>query len=171
MITEDEKKLISAVYSAMKKIIPTFRSRTQQREMVGEIGNSLADKSISLIQAATGVGKTAGYLIPSLAIAASRDLRLIISTNTTALQDQIDSKDMPIIIEAFRSVGIKIKSTTMKGRERYVCPIALENSGTMGDLFGEVQGNEIAHKLHVSYMNGNWNGVRDAFPEQIDTKI
>lgn len=171
MITEDEKKLISAVYSAMRKVIPSFRSRSQQREMVGEISNSLADKSISLIQAATGVGKTAGYLIPSLAIAASRDLRLVVSTNTTALQDQIDGKDMPIIIEAFRYVGIKIKSTTMKGRERYVCPIALENSGTMGDLFGEVQGNEIAHQLHVAYMNGNWNGVRDTFPEQIDTKI
>lgn len=170
MITEDEKKLISAVYAAMKKVVPTFRSRPQQREMIGETSNCLADKSIGLVQAATGVGKTAGYLIPGLAIAASRELRLIVSTNTTALQDQVDLKDMPIIIEAFKQVGIKIKSTTMKGRERYVCPIALESSGTMGDLFGEAQGNELAHKMHVSYMNGNWNGVRDSFSEQIDTK-
>lgn len=171
MITEDEKKLISAVYDAMKKVVPTFRSRPQQRAMVGEIANSLADKSITLVQAATGVGKTAGYLIPSLAISASRDLRVVVSTNTTALQDQIANKDMPLIIEAFRTVGITINSTTMKGRERYVCPIALENSGTMGDLFGEVKGNELAHKLHVSYMNGNWDGVRDSFAEQIDAKV
>lgn len=171
MITDEEKRLISAIYTTLKLQSPGFRSRKEQRTMIGECASTLGRCGIALIQAETGVGKTAGYLIPSLVIAALREKRVIVSTNTVALQDQIAMKDLPMVLKAMRANGLSINVTTLKGRERYVCPVALEYGGATSDLFGDAIDNDATHSLFKSYTSGTWDGVRDSYQGDIQPVV
>ncbi len=82
------------------------------KTLAGEEGRHLA------IEAPTGVGKTLSYLIPGIAIAREEQKTLVVSTANVALQDQIYSKDLPLL----RKIIPDLRFTAAFGRGRYVCP-------------------------------------------------
>jgi ATP-dependent DNA helicase DinG len=91
-----------------------FEPRDGQRELARRIARTFRDGGVLLAEAGTGTGKTLAYLIP--AVLAGR--RVLISTGTRNLQDQIFYKDVPALAHVF---GRSIRATYMKGRANYLC--------------------------------------------------
>ena len=107
------------MYKALQQQIPDFIPGTTAADdcrcgktLAGDDGRHLA------IEAPTGVGKTLSYLIPGIAIAREEEKTLVVSTANVALQDQIFSKDLPLL----RKIIPELRFTAAFGRGRYVCP-------------------------------------------------
>jgi len=94
--------------------LPGFEARSGQLEMADRAVDVFADGGVLLAQAGTGTGKTMAYLIP--AILSRR--RVLVSTGTKNLQEQIFYKDLPVLREA---LGIPFTAAYMKGRGNYLC--------------------------------------------------
>jgi len=143
-------------------------------------------KAIAVIQAGTGVGKSAAYASTAIAMALERKTRVLISTATVALQEQLMQKDLPALAAAMDQ---PFAYALAKGRGRYVCKLKLERLVGMGgvdeDLFEEEQSAQRgpAHEAqeerrlrlydHMANLlaNGRWDGDRDALndaPEPSD---
>ena len=110
--------------------MPGFRSRPQQQKMAGSVelavsGN--ANNPVLMAQAGCGVGKSLGYLIPAI----SGSKRVIVSVSTKALQDQLVSKDLPML-ESALFPGLTF--ATLKGRSNYVCQRAADKAGIRADV-------------------------------------
>src|SRR6185312_7072825 len=91
-----------------------FEPRPAQVEMAVAVARVFIDKGVLLAEAGTGTGKTLAYLIPAIL---SRQ-RVLISTGTKNLQEQIFFKDLPLLE---RALGVKFSATYMKGRGNYLC--------------------------------------------------
>jgi len=96
--------------------------REGQLHMAVAVANALNDTEHALIQAGTGTGKSLGYLVPAVAHAALTDQRIVISTATLALQRQIYTKDLPLVLDALEPVlGTRPGVGLFKGRSNYLC--------------------------------------------------
>ena len=99
--------------------IEGFEHRSQQVAVLRAVGNALNGGQHLMVEAGTGTGKSLAYLIPAAAWALANKERVVISTNTIALQDQLIRKDIPDLIEA---TGMDIRVAVLKGRGNYLCP-------------------------------------------------
>lgn len=99
------------------------QSRDGQREMADAVTSTMADGGILLVQAGTGTGKSLGYLVPAARhVAAVDGGRVVVSTATLALQNQIVRRDLPRLAGALKPVlGREITFATVKGRANYLC--------------------------------------------------
>ena len=104
---------------------PDFEFRPQQQRMARVVARSLEASKPVVIEAATGVGKSLAYLLPSVTFALENDRKAIISTHTINLQEQLILKDLPIVQKI---VGKEFKAELLKGRANYVCPQRLEKA-------------------------------------------
>ena len=93
---------------------PRFEFRPGQLEMARAVEKVLADGGCLLAEAGTGTGKTLAYLLPAVL----SGLRIIVSTGTKALQEQIARRDLPFLKER---LGLKFSATILKGRGNYLC--------------------------------------------------
>jgi ATP-dependent DNA helicase DinG len=116
-------------FDAVLARVPGFRIRAGQRDMALEVARAFAtadlgessdtpQRALSVVQAGTGVGKSAAYIIVGAAIAKARKTRLLVSTSTVSLQDQLMSKDLPMLAAAMPE---PFTFALAKGRGRYVC--------------------------------------------------
>ncbi len=94
-----------------------FEHRPGQFEMAKAVESALTDKRHLIVEAGTGTGKTLAYLLPALRIARERQQRIIISTGTKNLQEQLFFKDVPFL----ESLLGPLKVCYMKGRGNYLC--------------------------------------------------
>jgi ATP-dependent DNA helicase DinG len=101
--------------------IPGFRSRPQQLEMAQRIAEAIKGNKVFVAEAGTGTGKTFAYLVPALLSGG----KVIVSTGTKTLQDQLYNRDLPTVRDALK-VGASI--ALLKGRANYVCPYHLTRS-------------------------------------------
>jgi len=102
-------------------VIPLYRPREQQLEMARRIFSTLETRGRLVAEAGTGTGKTLAYLIPALLFGG----KVIVSTGTKTLQDQLFHRDIPAVRDALaRPVTIAL----LKGRANYVCPYHLERA-------------------------------------------
>jgi len=99
--------------------LPGYVYREEQVKLAGEIAECMEAGDQLLAEAETGTGKTLAYLVPAL----RSDLKVLISTHTRALQDQLMFRDIPAIQEA---LGVKRSIALLKGRSNYLCPHRLE---------------------------------------------
>lgn len=190
MLTDDAlKQRVRAFYGRVQSGIPGFKSRYGQREMIAGIANTLArtrtkkddpaeGQNIIVVEGKTGVGKTIGYLIPALVMAQSLGKKLVISTATVSLQEQLYTRDIPALIKHF---GESVEFALAKGRGRYMCPARLnEIAGNAGQdgLFDDQESGvwdrkpeekeiKFLRKLVKDFDEKRWNGDRDEFPETI----
>jgi ATP-dependent DNA helicase DinG len=98
----------------LSRAVPEFESRPGQRAMAMAVADAIENGRVLLAEAGTGTGKTIAYLVP--AILSGR--RVLVSTGTKTLQEQIFSKDLPVLRE---SLGVPFRATYMKGRGNYLC--------------------------------------------------
>ena len=110
--------------------IPDFRVRSEQQTLADAVATVLRDGGHLLAEAGTGVGKTFAYLAPALA---SRR-RIIISTGTRHLQDQLFHRDLPLVMEALGQSGERDQVALLKGRSNYLCLHRLEDARQQPDL-------------------------------------
>ncbi len=95
-----------------------YEERSQQRDLAAAIERAFADGGPLVAEAGTGVGKSLAYLVPALSRALAGE-RVIVSTHTLPLQDQLVRKDLPALQEA---LGTRVAVTVLKGRSNYLCP-------------------------------------------------
>ena len=117
---DDARRLAAAVSEAfapggaLATALPGFEARPGQLQMADAVSDAFSSGGILLAEAGTGTGKTLAYLVPAVL---SRQ-RVLVSTGTKNLQEQIFFKDLPVLRE---SLGIPFTATYMKGRGNYLC--------------------------------------------------
>jgi ATP-dependent DNA helicase DinG len=100
-----------------------YEFRTQQVEMLRAITRAFSGGHHLLVEAGTGTGKSFAYLVPAALWAVQNNTRVVISTNTINLQDQLIKKDIPDLRKA---LNIDLRAAILKGRSNYLCPRRLE---------------------------------------------
>jgi DNA polymerase-3 subunit epsilon/ATP-dependent DNA helicase DinG len=101
----------------------SYEYRPEQVEMLKAVANALSFGQHLMVEAGTGVGKSFAYLVPAALFALQNNTRVIISTNTINLQDQLIKKDIPDLRTA---LGLNLRAAVLKGRSNYLCPRRLE---------------------------------------------
>ncbi len=157
-------------------------AQTLSQAQLGKIdeGEPEPRRAIAVVQAGTGVGKSLAYSIPAIRMALSRGTRVLISTATVALQEQLVNKDLPALAQ---KLDQPFKFALAKGRGRFVCKLKLERLASTGeaqdemdDLFGDEQGqtkfSRPQHELQArmqfyksmadALATEAWNGDRDS---------
>ncbi|GAA4348225.1 ATP-dependent DNA helicase [Kangiella taiwanensis] len=115
----------------LSKIFTGFKQRVEQLEMAQAIESALeADESIC-IEAGTGTGKTFGYLVPALKAWYLNDKKVIVSTGTKNLQDQLFYRDLPNMRDA---LTVSPKTALLKGRNNYLCTYRMDQSLDSGQF-------------------------------------
>ncbi len=104
--------------SAVARVLPQFEVRPQQADMMGAVARAFNAEGIAVIEAPTGVGKTLAYLAPAIVWAVRNGERVVVSTRTINLQEQIMFKDIPLLQGC---LGIKFHAVLVKGRNNYLC--------------------------------------------------
>ena len=106
---------------ALSRALPGFRFRSQQLEMAQAIGRAIASRTQLVAEAGTGTGKTFAYLVPALLYGG----KVIVSTGTKTLQDQLFERDLPLVRDA---LAAPVTVALLKGRANYVCHYHLERA-------------------------------------------
>jgi ATP-dependent DNA helicase DinG len=101
----------------------SYEYRPEQVEMLKAVSNALSYGQHLMVEAGTGVGKSFAYLVPAALFALQNNTRVVISTNTINLQDQLIKKDIPDLCSA---LGLDLRAAVLKGRSNYLCPRRLE---------------------------------------------
>ena len=198
MLTDLEKNAIRDHYRTISENLPHFRPRHAQREMLAAIANAFSrtltreddsdtpperqGESIVVIEGPTGVGKSLAYLLAGGIMAQTRGKRLIVSSATVALQEQLVGRDLPFVVE---KSGLELSFALAKGRGRYLCPYKLyqltqnhaqqtllgiespilwENKPRPHDL-------DILSNMAKQFANRQFNGDRDTWVEKIDDSL
>ncbi len=116
-----ERKVIEEVFGPDGKLasfVKSFRPREGQIGMARGVIDALNTHSIYIAEAGTGTGKSLAYLIPAAIWALENSFRVIVSTRTKNLQDQLISKELPVVATLLNN---KLKYTVLKGRRNYIC--------------------------------------------------
>src|ERR1017187_2769979 len=108
------------------RLLPGYEARPQQMEMAARVEAALRDKGLLTVEAATGTGKSLAYLGPLALHALRQDRPVIVSSSTHVLQDQLISKDIPLIQRALAEFQIEFKAAEAKGMGSYACQRDLE---------------------------------------------
>ena len=119
---------LSSLFSAagpLASAVPGYRPRAQQLEMAQAVARAIESHDVLVAEAGTGTGKTFAYLVPAL-IAGGK---VIISTGTKTLQDQLFTKDLPMVRDALK---VPVTVALLKGRANYVCHHHLERAKAEG---------------------------------------
>lgn len=110
----------------LAETLPGYESRPQQQALAAAVEEAIVEGRHLLAEAGTGTGKSLGYLIPAIL----SGKRVIVSTATKALQDQIALKDLPFLQD---NLGVQFWATILKGRGNYVCFNRVQDSERLDD--------------------------------------
>lgn len=108
---------------ALARSFPGFEYRPQQVEMLRAVAKAFNQSQHLIVEAGTGTGKSIAYLLPAIHWAVQNGERVVISTNTINLQDQLYHKDIP---ELSRILSFDVRAALLKGRSNYLCMRRLE---------------------------------------------
>ena len=128
-----------AAEGLLAQAIPGFKPRAAQREMAQAVSDIISERGELVVEAGTGTGKTYAYLAPAL----RSGKKVIISTGSKALQDQLYSRDLPTIA---RALDFKGRLALLKGRSNYLCLERMEQQSMAG---GELQAQAMSDLVHL----------------------
>lgn len=118
-IDVDELAAIFEPAGELERHFTGYENRPQQVSMASAVGGAFNQNQHLLVEAGTGTGKSMAYLVPAFQWADQNQLRVVISTNTLNLQDQLIYKDVPDLNAA---LGKNYRAAVLKGRGNYLCP-------------------------------------------------
>lgn len=107
---------------ALAKAIPGFKARQSQLDMANAVAATIKDKKQLVVEAGTGTGKTFAYLAPAML----EGKKVIVSTGTKALQEQLFHRDLPLVKQAIKP---RMKTALLKGRANYLCLYRMDQYG------------------------------------------
>ncbi len=119
----DEVSAVLEYGGPFSRYFSSYEQRPPQVEMMRAVATALSSGQHLLVEAGTGTGKSFAYLVPAALWATQNQMRVVISTNTINLQDQLVKKDIPDLRAA---LGLDLRATVLKGRSNYLCPRRLE---------------------------------------------
>ena len=122
-IDTEEAASILEYGGPFEKYFESYEHRPEQVEMLRAVANALSYGQHLMVEAGTGVGKSFAYLVPAALFALQNNTRVVISTNTINLQDQLIKKDIPDLCTA---LNLDLRAAVLKGRSNYLCPRRLE---------------------------------------------
>jgi ATP-dependent DNA helicase DinG len=144
-----------------------FEYRPQQQAMAVAAARALTEKTNLIVEAGTGVGKSLGYLIPSILFAKGHQKKAIISTHTINLQEQLVGKDLPMLRAA---LNIPFNYMLLKGRHNYLCTRRLQKAFLQADsLFMSSEIEEL--KRIVEWSKHTEDGSLSDFEIEPDAKV
>src|SRR6266540_3347932 len=150
----DEVASILEYGGPFSQFFETFEQRPEQVDMLRAVTNSLSYGSHLMVEAGTGVGKSFAYLVPAALFALQNNTRVVVSTNTINLQDQLIQRDLPNLCQA---LNLDLHFAVLKGRSNYLCPRRLENLRHFGPRTADEM--RVLAKVMVWQMT-NQNGDR-----------
>lgn len=116
---------------ALSKAFPGFEYRPQQVEMMQAVADAFNHGRHLMVEAGTGTGKSIAYLLPAIYWAVRNGERVVVSTNTINLQDQLYTKDIP---DLSALLPFEVRAALLKGRSNYLCPRRLQALQVKPDL-------------------------------------
>ncbi len=128
----DEVASILEYGGPFSQFFETFEQRPEQVDMLRAVTNALSYGSHLMVEAGTGVGKSFAYLVPAALFALQNNTRVVVSTNTINLQDQLIQRDLPNLCQA---LNLDLRFSVLKGRSNYLCPRRLENLRHFGPRY------------------------------------
>jgi len=112
----------------LEKTFPGYEHRPEQVQMLRAVAAAFNDRQHLIVEAGTGVGKSLSYLLPAIVFAVNNGRRVVVSTNTINLQDQLYHKDIPDLQRVFSDrtaahlhLPSQFKAVLLKGRSNYLC--------------------------------------------------
>jgi len=109
-----------------------YEQRDEQLRMALNVAEAFNHDRVTLVEAGTGTGKSLAYLVPAILWAVRNNQRVVVSTNTINLQEQLIRKDLPFLA---RNSQVEFKAALVKGRGNYACLRKLENAEAEPSLF------------------------------------
>lgn len=181
MLNLSVKNDIRDCYKNIKEQLDNFILRKAQSYLVAQIAKTLAGeysptRKIVVAEAGTGIGKSLAYLLGAIPFALNNNKKIVISTATITLQEQLIKKDLPF----FRRICSKEFSFILaKGRQRYCCrqklaQLSESNTKLQQNLFKQETkklDNSLIDDLHNSLVKGQWQGCRDSWPTPISDDL
>ncbi len=193
MVATEIKERIQSAYRQFLEA-KSLQPRYGQKLMIADIARTLSsitsddegvrdsDNHVCVIEAGTGTGKTVAYLLATIPLAKALNKKIVISTATVALQEQIVHKDLP---EVKRCTDLSFTFSLAKGRGRYLCLSKLDRLLMDSDAFNtfnqamyedeqpsiDAQAVPIYHSMVDAMAAGKWDGDRDNWPQEIDPKV
>jgi ATP-dependent DNA helicase DinG len=130
MALTDQVRTAFTAGGVLERATEHFVPRSGQRDMAMAVAQTIEEGGALVVEAGTGVGKTFAYLVPALLSGA----RVMVSTATKALQDQLYTRDLPRLVSA---LGLPVRTALLKGRSSYLClhRLALARHETGSDRF------------------------------------
>ena len=116
----------------LPSVMDGYEPRPGQIQMAKEVARAFNGRGVAALEAGTGVGKSMAYLVPSILFALKNHERVVVSTNTINLQEQLIHKDIPLLA---RAIGREFKAVLVKGRSNYLCKRRLDAALGEGELF------------------------------------
>ncbi|MEZ8696986.1 ATP-dependent DNA helicase DinG [Vibrio lentus] len=180
MLTTKIQKSIRTSYQNLQEQLDNFVPRRAQNYLVAEIAKTLCGqyhKSNRMIvaEAGTGIGKSLAYLMATIPVAVLNNRKIVISTATVALQEQLVNKDLPLYR---RLTDREFSFILAKGRQRYCCTEKLAaacgvDGGQMAMFDSKPKKKDIEQlqTMYRSLAQGKWDGDRDSWPKPIDNMI
>lgn len=198
MLTDLEKNAIRDHYRAISENLPQFRPRAAQREMLAAIAHAFSrsltreegdetfkreGESIVIVEGPTGVGKSLAYLLAGGIMAQARGKRLIVSSATVALQEQLVGRDLPFVVQ---HSGLDMSFALAKGRGRYLCPYKLyqltqtnaqqslagmEAMSALWESKPKKEELDILHDMASQFAAREFNGDRDTWLSKLDDQL
>lgn len=151
-------------------IFKGFEYRKEQYDMAKHIEKGLNSKTKVVVEAGTGTGKTLAYLIPSIEWAVKNEKKVIITTNTINLQEQLLHKDIPIVKKLLSQ---DFTYVLVKGRGNYLCNRKAANIGTGGNT--EINDMSSSQKDQVAYIlkwfKSTETGDKGELPFEVDYPV
>jgi ATP-dependent DNA helicase DinG len=127
------------------KTHPEYENRPGQIAMAEAVLRAFEEKRHLIVEAGTGTGKTLAYLVPAIAAACGSGARIVISTGTKNLQEQLMDKDIPFLQE---TLPAKFRAAVMKGRGNYACLHRIKRAESMPFLEGLEQIDQFDEVFH-----------------------
>ncbi|WNC70631.1 ATP-dependent DNA helicase DinG [Thalassotalea psychrophila] len=182
MLGDKTKEIIRKAYKNIGDKLENFTPRKEQAYLIAEIAKTIAgeyskDRKHIVIEAGTGTGKSLAYCLGAIPLAISRKKKVVISTATVALQEQLVLKDLPFLLE---TSGLKFEYCLVKGRQRYVCKQRLalacstDSDTAQVAMFTEkpkASDIKLLKRLNDMLNSGKWQGDRDSWPTPIPNHI
>ncbi|MBD1582570.1 ATP-dependent DNA helicase DinG [Pseudoalteromonas sp. S16_S37] len=183
MLSDALKKTIRQTHQNIAESLEGYRHRSSQNYLVAEIAKTLAGEyhktqRICVIEAGTGTGKSLAYCLSALPMALAKKKKLVISTATVALQEQLINKELPF----FKThCGFDFKFDLVKGRQRYICvhklnaalnedSMQLSIMPTLSSPLSDME-QKCLIELHSAYQDKRWQGDRDSWADTIPDKV
>jgi ATP-dependent DNA helicase DinG len=164
LINESQIDKILGEDGVLSTVIPNYEHRDQQIEMSHIITDGLNKGKRIIIEAGTGTGKSLAYLLPSALWASENSQRVVVSTQTINLQDQLLKHDIPLVKQIIKK---DFRAAVMKGRGNYLCPRRLETMRrrkpttldelrTLSKILVWMQSSKSGDKSEITLRAGEW---------------